>query len=321
MYQTKLDKKDRKILYQLDTNARQPNSAIAKKVGLSKDVVNYRIKQLEKEGFIRGYYTIIDFSKLSYFSFRVYLKLFDTTPEIDEEIIDFLIRHPKVFYVAETEGLMDIDFGAWVKSIYEFGDFYSEFKQRFNQYVLNQQISVFTGVHHFHRAYILNRKFDDNRPKYFGGSEVVKHDKTDIGILRLLAQNSRIPVVEISRKLKIPAKTAAFRIKQLEKKGIIQDYRFIFDFRLYGYEYYKVDLTLKDISRIKELTRFAQAHPNILYVDETIAGSDFEFDAEVANKAAFLELIAAIRKRFPEIRSYTFFTLRKFDKLLYFPEL
>ncbi len=90
-----MDLKDKRILYQLDLNARQTNTQIAKKVGLSKDVVNYRIKSLEKEGIITGYYTIIDTSKVGYFSFRVYLKLIDSTPVKEEEIINFLINSKK----------------------------------------------------------------------------------------------------------------------------------------------------------------------------------------------------------------------------------
>ena len=45
-----LDLKDRKILYQLDLNARQSNAEIAKKTRLSKDAVGYRIKKLEEQG-------------------------------------------------------------------------------------------------------------------------------------------------------------------------------------------------------------------------------------------------------------------------------
>ena len=74
------------ILYQLELNARQPNSEIAKKVGLSKEVVNYRIKRLENERVIKSYYAIIDLSKLGYINFRVYLKLIDATPKKEKEI-------------------------------------------------------------------------------------------------------------------------------------------------------------------------------------------------------------------------------------------
>lgn len=320
MKQNKLDLKDRRILYQLDINARQSNAEIAKKVGLSKDVVNYRIKKLEKTGFIKGYYTVIDFSRLGYFSVRLYLKLIDTTPQKEKDILNFLINHNKTFFVAETEGPWDITIETWVKSIYEFEDFYMEFKKRFKQYIGDDQMSIFTKAHHFHRAYILNKQFDESKPEYFGKEEKVQYDRTDMLILKSLAKNSRIPIIEISTKLNIPPRTVAFRIKQLEKKKIIQGYRFIFDFELFGYTYYKVDVILKEILRIKELMSFAHRNPNIIYIDETIGGADFEFDLEVKGKNEFLGLMNKIRTKFPEIRSHIFFTLRRYCKLLYFPE-
>jgi len=49
-----LDLKDRKILYELDLNCRQSNTQIGKKVGLSRKVVEYRIKKMEEEGVIMG---------------------------------------------------------------------------------------------------------------------------------------------------------------------------------------------------------------------------------------------------------------------------
>lgn len=320
MKKNNLDLKDRKILYQLDLNSRQSNSVIAKKVGLSKDVVNYRIKKLEEKGFINSYYTLLDFSKLGYFSVRVYANFFDTTLQKQKEIIDYLVNQVKSFSVVEIEGFYDFGVIALVKNIYEFEEFYLEFKKKFNQYIQNDKVAIFTGVYHFHRAYLLNKRTDDYPPEYFGRSEIIKHDEIDIAILRLLAKNSRIPTIEISKKLNIPTRTIAYRIKQLEKNKVIQGYRFLFNFELYGYEYYKVDLTLKDISRLNELIAFAHSHPNIVYIDQTVGGSDFEFDVEVENKQEFRELMNTLKNKFPEIRTYNYFTIIKYNKLLYFPE-
>ena len=55
-----LDKKDFKILLELDKNARQTDSKIAKKIGLSKQVVNYRIKNLIKDELITKFYTLVN---------------------------------------------------------------------------------------------------------------------------------------------------------------------------------------------------------------------------------------------------------------------
>lgn len=320
MESIKLDLKDKKILYQLDINSRQQNSKIAKKVGLSKEVVNYRIKRLEKLGLIKGYYAVIDFSRLGYFSVRVYLKLLDTPNEKEKEILDFLVRNRNTFFVAKIDGPYDLVFGTWIKDIYEFENFWMDFKIKFKEFIGKENISIFTKAYHFHRAYIVDKKFEDLAPEIFGGNKTEDHDEKDIKILKLLARNARISIVDISEKLKTPPRTVDFRIKQLEKKKIIQGYRFIFDFGLFGYEYYKVDIILKDISRLKSLVQFAQNHPNILYIDQTIGGSDFEFDLEVKNKAHFLEIMKELREKFPEIREWSYFNLREYNKLLYFPE-
>ncbi len=44
-----LDVEDKKILYELDIDSRQSFSQIGRKVGLSKDVVAYRVLERKKE--------------------------------------------------------------------------------------------------------------------------------------------------------------------------------------------------------------------------------------------------------------------------------
>ena len=319
MTDIKLDLKDKRILHQLDDNARQPNSKIAKKVGLSKEVVNYRIKKLEQDGIIQSYYTIIDMSKLGYFSFRVYIKLMNTLPKIEKEIITNLIKSDNIFYVTEIDGEYDINFGVWVKDIYEFQNFYNKFKKKYRPNIKSDQISIFTKAHHLHRKYFLNQK-DIEKIEIFGNSKEEKYDEIDTNILRVLSCNSRIPIIDISEELKMPPRTVAFRIKQLEKKGIIQGYRTLFNTELLGYEYYKVDFTLNNTSIIKALFNYMCANANTVYIDQTIAGSDFEFDMEVENKKTFLKIINELRTKFPEIREWKYFTLNKYYKLIYFPK-
>ena len=53
-----LSKKDLKILQQLDLNLRVSYSQIGRKTRLSKETVQYRIKQLEKNKFITGYWAM-----------------------------------------------------------------------------------------------------------------------------------------------------------------------------------------------------------------------------------------------------------------------
>jgi len=312
-----MDLKDKQILYQLDLGARQSNTQIGKKVGLSKDVVNYRIKNLEKD-VIKGYYTVIDTAKLGYFSFRVYIKFLDVNPEKEKEILDYLVKDKQTFFVINIDGVFDVGFGVWVKDIYEFENFYNNFKKKYVQFIGKESISMFTSYYISNRSYILDKKVE-NIIEY-GKHKSLKYDNVDLEILNLISSNARIPVIEISRKLNIPERTIAFRIRRLEKNKIIQGYRALLNLELLNYKYYKVDFKLKSILKLKEMISYAKIHPNIVYVNQTIAGSDFEFDLEVEGKKQFLRVIDDLRGKFPEIREWNYFTVRNYNKLIYFPQ-
>ena len=59
-------------------------------------------------------------------------------------------------------------------------------------------------------------------------------DKKDIQILRIIQKNSKITTREIARQLDIPVTTVFTRIKKLEQKGIIKEYRAILNEKKLG---------------------------------------------------------------------------------------
>ncbi|MCK5474816.1 MAG: winged helix-turn-helix transcriptional regulator, partial [Candidatus Aenigmarchaeota archaeon] len=66
---TVLTIKDRKILKELFDDGRRPFSTVAKKAGVSKEVVNYRVKRLIDQEIIIGFNTVIDVNKLGWQSY------------------------------------------------------------------------------------------------------------------------------------------------------------------------------------------------------------------------------------------------------------
>jgi len=59
-----LDERDLIILNELRKNAKLSSHSLAKKVGLPISTVHRRIKRMEKEGIIKGYYASVDFEKI-----------------------------------------------------------------------------------------------------------------------------------------------------------------------------------------------------------------------------------------------------------------
>src|SRR3990167_4126425 len=103
-----LDKKDMKILYQLDLNSRQSDAEIAKKVRLNKNTVWYRINRLVENGVIRKFVTLINPVKFGKSVFKLYVRLQDVTDEAWNEIKDYLISNKQVFWVTKNEGGWDV---------------------------------------------------------------------------------------------------------------------------------------------------------------------------------------------------------------------
>ena len=84
-----LDVKDRKILYELDKDARQPLSKIAKKIGLSRESILYRLKKFFKQGIIRNYLSVINMAKLGFTHHKIYVKLHNITEIQEKQMIDY----------------------------------------------------------------------------------------------------------------------------------------------------------------------------------------------------------------------------------------
>lgn len=317
----KIDEIDKKILFEIDKNSRRSVKEIAKRLKLNRDTVAYRIKQLEKDKVIIIYYTLIDYSKLGYFLVRLYFKFQDTTLELENEIINYIASLKSNLTVYRTEGDWDVASGFLVHSLNEFNALHKNFQEKYRKFIYVQDIAVFLEYIHYFRNYLVDEKLRDYSSFSTGASEKVELDEIDIKILKLLSQNGKISLLEIAQKFDLTSMAVIYRIKQLEKKNVIIDYKALIDYTKLGYEYYKVDLEIEDISKLKQLQHFARQHPNIIYEDKTIGGSDFEFDAELKSYDEFYKLIEEIKRRFPGIvRTYKYYKARKIFKYNYFPE-
>lgn len=82
----KLDKKDKKLLYWLDQNSRATNKELGKKVGLTEQSIGYKIKRLQEQEIIRKFVTFVNTLSLGYNHYKIFLKLHNTTENIEKII-------------------------------------------------------------------------------------------------------------------------------------------------------------------------------------------------------------------------------------------
>ncbi len=322
----KLDLKDKKLLYELDQNSRQSFSEMGKKIGLSKNSVKYRIDSLIQEGIIKKFHTVVDIGKLGYISFRLYLNLQNTTPEIEKEIISYLSKKNIVTWIVSIEGEYNIGTLILTKSIKEINDLWKEIDEKYINYIDKKFLAIMTKVSYYSRAYLLDLKTNNSEVVFVSEPEQnpakLELDETDFEILKLLAPDARISMTDIAIKLKLTAKTVIARIKLLEKKKIIIGYKTVFDLEKLGYQYYKIQFKLHSVSAEgkKEFKGYIKAHPNIIYDDEVLGGEDLEIELQVKDATELRKIIEDIKIRFGKIISeYKTMLFYKEHKYLFLP--
>jgi len=321
---TKVDLKDRKILYELDLDCRQSNSQIGKKVGLGRDVVAYRINKLEEEGIIKNYYTEIDTFRLGYNVFRIYINFQYVTSDIKKKIIKYFVDYKYSWVVATIKSEIDLDVVIWVKDIFEFYRFLDATLDKYEDYFEKYSISIYTRASVYKKSYLLPDLKEKDR-EIFNikcGSESVEIDETDYNLLNELAVNARVPLVDLADKLGCSSQNVNYRIKNLLKLGVIKAFRVNLDLLQLDLHSYKVDIYLKDHKLKKPICEYLNKKPYLEFMNFALGWADLEPEFVVKNFDELLKILDEINSNFSgTIKKQSFFITEELHKLRCMPEL
>ncbi len=298
----KIDQKDKDILFHLSLNARASLSELAKKTKSSKEVIHYRLKNLEKKGVIEGYYAVINTYKMGKEFYRVYMKTINMNLVIEKKFIKFLKDHPKVSWVVEVDGDLDFLYVVWAKNISEFEEVYNEINNLFGRYIEQKFFSVMTSVYYFKYKYLGGCK--DETYKLTGGKIIYPILKREeLKLITLLSNQGRLPLIEMQQKLNIPAKSIARMMKEFLREGIITCYTVKVNHKSLGYTQRKVMLNLNDTSTktIRKLVTFLTYHPLTVYITQAIGQYDLEFEMMEKTHEEFHSLLKNLKNNFPEL--------------------
>ena len=308
MFMEKLDLKDRKILYELDFDSRQSFHSLAKKVGLSKDIVVSRVKKLQEKGIIKDFITEFDYLKLGYTALRFYFKFQYITPEIRKEIIDYFVNYENCTVVDSIEGSYDLIVLILVKNVTNFYPFWQKTLDKYGDYFSERVYSNYVGESFYKKSFLLDEKDDRTNIIKLRSYKKVNYDDLDFQILKLLTYNSRIPTIEIAEKLKLNTNTIKNRINRLISSGIIIYFTINLNLGLLGYQYFKVDFFLKDYSLKYKIIKYIEKNPHLYAVDNTIDFADLEIELYLKNINHLHQFIEDISTKFPKsIRNYKYF--------------
>lgn len=316
-----LSGRDKRLICLLDQNARRPLAEIAKKMRVSKQSVSQRIKKLRTEGIIQSSYAVINTLATGRLWVRIWIKLQTVSPKIEQEIVEFSKKQPMIAWVIPLTGAYDFVLIYWPKTIGDFKTIFDLFLAKFSPYVKEHSFSIIAIGHDFsHRTWAPDL---DSVESIVQETEPQKLDAKDQKILGILAQNADYSVPEIGKMTGIDPKTVYYRIKKLEERNMILNYRIKINYEKIGHAWYKFFLTFANNTPAKKarLFTFLRQIPELIYITEPVGMADFEFEVVVGSVNRMQEILLQLRSGFSDmVKDYEMVEIGRPALIRYFPE-
>ncbi len=322
----KLDLKDKRILKELFVNARMPYSTIGKKVGLSKEVVHYRVNRLMKIGLLTGFNTVYDVKRFGWQIYFAYLQLKNLDNNKEKSIVNMLVNHPNVAQVVKCIGNFDFIIKLFVKNISELNKIMKNIENDMDMNLKDYVVDVVENEEPIPAAYLyspVEMKHEEKSIKKI--TEEIKIDQIDIKLMEQLAKKSRKSLSDIAKDLNEPREKLKYHLKKLERSQIIYKYRpdnWVGSKSL-GYSWYFVLLRLKLLSNeIKNtLVSYISNLQFVTYYYELTGRHDFGFEIRMKTGDELNEVLMEIRKILGEnLKRHDLSLVLKEPKYTYFPE-
>ena len=295
-----LDRLDRKILFQLDLDARQSISELSRTLRIPRERAQYRFDRLRESGIIKQSTVTINPYRLGLTIYKVYLKALKGGEKFQQFRV-FLNNHPRVYWIAECDGSWDIIYSLFARSPFEFHSLQAEILTRFREIIVSLNVYTLVNVWMYGKSYLVGQ----GEKSFLVGGPPSNYplDQMEWRILEALSRNARQSIPEIAEKLRTTEMVVRHRVKKMESAGLIEGYRIELDYSKIGMTFFKAQLFLHACSRAQEAKfhSYCAAHPHITYYIEQVGDCELELELEVDGYNQFTAIINDLRQRFTEV--------------------
>jgi len=216
-----------------------------------------------------------------------------------------------MWVVNDTKGIYDIALVIWVKNVPKFYKYWDEANEKYGDYFAEKVFSIYLQASSFPLSYLLGEdysKSDRDRYELKVGGGIGEIDWVDYQILDILADNARIPLIELAEKIKCSSQNVSYRIDKLLKNGVLQGFKLGLNSKKIGLEHFKVDIWLKEPSKRSKIWNYIKYNPYITFLNTSAGYSDIGIEFNIESIDKIIAIIDDVSSQFPgAIRKYTYF--------------
>jgi len=311
--------KDLRILSELDKNARQSISSIARAVGLSKQVVAYRMKTLLDEKIINFLLPVVDAQRLGFTFYNIF---FEVREKKVLNVLKFLKEQSEISWLVSSVGKWNIIAAALVKDPTELQDLLERVQDKFNDVLEEKSVQIVIDAMPCDKKQLLNEEKITHRRQFYGSRIPYHIDEVDKNILRELNNNVRLSSLKIAEKLILSPNTVKARIKKMLSDKFIQSFSIKVNPMKLGYEWYYTLLELESATKEQRraLLETLEHHKNVVFIANAIGTQSLNIDFHVKNQMELKEIIHSLHDDFPFIKDTEQLLITEEYKCTFIPE-
>lgn len=301
--QYQLDKLNKKIITFLHQDSRTPLSTLAKKVGLSKDAVLYRLNKLVKNQVIVKFFLDVNYKSLGFSKFLLFIRLKNLSPEETKKITATINQIPEIIFCANAIG----DWDYWLEILSDSTKSFDRLLEKFFS-LLGQNIQEY-------KTMIVSDELKGYEPIIEEPSEkakkirgipdlpLLKIDQSDYKILKALENNSRMPLTEIAKNTSLTVDITKYRLKKLKESQLITNFDVVVNYNLLGYSLTVVIFKLKKFTReaIKNFTSYLVNHQNVRSALRIIGQHEVMVEVLSTDKNNYLNFLNQTRTLYTDL--------------------
>jgi len=316
-----LDIKDKKILFSIAEDAKKPRNKVAKEVGLSKDIVDYRIKKLLDNDVI-SVHPRINLSNFIYGEYFLLIQLVNTDVKKENEIIEQLKKLNYVVWIGKIGGDFDIMISFVVKDLEGLAkvvdglDFIGSNLKKYELYpIIKEYKESFKGM--FTEDYFAEKY------TMFAEKCDVEIDGVDKQILYLISEDVTKTNRFIAERLKLSEEAVRIRLKNLEKKRIILNYRTFLNADTVGLKEFVLFMNFDkfDTKLDKKLDDFFNTDKDIVFANRLVGKYNVCVSVYAKSINHFYECLNRIRNVFQEqLKDSSFVVVFSTDYICHLPK-
>jgi len=279
---------------------------------------------LQRKKIITKFVPVFTLSAIGIFSSKIYLRLQGLNKEAEEELYTSLVANPDICWVAKSVGRWDLLLGMYTKDIIDFSRKKNQLISDFGKYIKEYDITQIEDALIFNRDYLTNKPTNYREQFVFGGEvREEKLSKEDIRLIQLIRNDARFEATTIAKKLHVDARTVINKVKDLQRRNILQGFTVFLDLNKIDIRLHKLCIYLQhyEKSKVADLIAFLKLYPNTIHLIRSLGSWELEIEIESDDTNKIYDYINELKNKFPDtIKQIDLVTITNELKLEFFPE-